>query len=403
MSTTKYEFIVCRYGELSTKGKNRRNFTAQLVRNVRAQLKAFPTLEFKETYDRLYITLHEEDGLAVSEELKHVFGLSSFSLAIKVERDLEVIAQLATELIQKESGSTFKVLARRHDKNYEHVSDVINRHVATRILQNTDYKVNVKNPDIGIIVEIRNDAAYIMMGKIEGAGGYPVGIQGKVMLMLSGGIDSPVAGYLMMKRGVTLEAVHFASPPYTSQEAQKKVIDLAQKLTNYQSSIKVHVVPFTDIQLEIYKKVPESYAITMMRRYMLRIGERLANERHALAIANGESLGQVASQTLHSMKEITNISTLPILRPLITYDKVDIIDLSRKIDTYETSILPFEDCCTIFTPTKPTTKPNPRKVELFESKLVIEDLIDQAMENIEVIEVTKAMAEATAEVTDSFL
>ncbi|WP_159640175.1 tRNA uracil 4-sulfurtransferase ThiI [Erysipelothrix anatis] len=403
MSTTKYEFIVCRYGELSTKGKNRRNFTAQLVRNVRAQLKAFPTLEFKETYDRLYITLHEEDGLAVSEELKHVFGLSSFSLAIKVERDLEVIAQLATELIQKESGSTFKVLARRHDKNYEHVSDVINRHVATRILQNTDYKVNVKNPDIGIIVEIRNDAAYIMMGKIEGAGGYPVGIQGKVMLMLSGGIDSPVAGYLMMKRGVTLEAVHFASPPYTSQEAQKKVIDLAQKLTNYQSSIKVHVVPFTDIQLEIYKKVPESYAITMMRRYMLRIGERLANERHALAIANGESLGQVASQTLHSMKEITNISTLPILRPLITYDKVEIIDLSRKIDTYETSILPFEDCCTIFTPTKPTTKPNPRKVELFESKLVIEDLIDQAMENIEVIEVTKAMAEATAEVTDSFL
>ncbi|CAM3516637.1 tRNA 4-thiouridine(8) synthase ThiI [Erysipelothrix sp. HDW6B] len=403
MSTTNYEFIVCRYGELSTKGKNRRNFTAQLVRNVRAQLKAFPTLEFKETYDRLYITLHEEDGLAVSEELKHVFGLSSFSLAIKVERDLEVIAQLATELIQKESGSTFKVLARRHDKNYEHVSDVINRHVATRILQNTDYKVNVKNPDIGIIVEIRNDAAYIMMGKIEGAGGYPVGIQGKVMLMLSGGIDSPVAGYLMMKRGVTLEAVHFASPPYTSQEAQKKVIDLAQKLTNYQSSIKVHVVPFTDIQLEIYKKVPESYAITMMRRYMLRIGERLANERHALAIANGESLGQVASQTLHSMKEITNISTLPILRPLITYDKVEIIDLSRKIDTYETSILPFEDCCTIFTPTKPTTKPNPRKVELFESKLVIEDLIDQAMENIEVIEVTKAMAEATAEVTDSFL
>lgn len=403
MSTTNYEFIVCRYGELSTKGKNRRNFTAQLVRNVRAQLKAFPTLEFKETYDRLYITLHEEDGLAVSEELKHVFGLSSFSLAIKVERDLEVIAQLATELIQQESGSTFKVLARRHDKNYEHVSDVINRHVATRILQNTDFKVDVKNPDIGIIVEIRNDAAYIMMGKIEGAGGYPVGIQGKVMLMLSGGIDSPVAGYLMMKRGVTLEAVHFASPPYTSQEAQKKVIDLAQKLTNYQSSIKVHVVPFTDIQLEIYKKVPESYAITMMRRYMLRIGECLANERHALAIANGESLGQVASQTLHSMKEITNISTLPILRPLITYDKVEIIDLSRKIDTYETSILPFEDCCTIFTPTKPTTKPNPRKVELFESKLVIEDLIDQAMENIEVIEVTKAMAEATAEVTDSFL
>ncbi|QIK70411.1 tRNA 4-thiouridine(8) synthase ThiI [Erysipelothrix sp. HDW6C] len=395
MSTTNYEFIVCRYGELSTKGKNRRNFTAQLVRNVRAQLVAFPALTYRETYDRLYITLNGEDGLAVSEELKHVFGLSSFSLAVKAERDLEKMAELAVELIKEETGATFKVLARRHDKSYEHISDAINRHVATRILQNTELTVNVRQPDIGVIIEVRTDAAYIMMKKVQGAGGYPVGIQGKVMLMLSGGIDSPVAGYLMLKRGVSLEAIHFASPPYTSAEAQKKVIDLARKLTNYQSSIKVHVVPFTDIQLEINKKVPESYAITMMRRFMLRIGDALANKRRCLAIANGESLGQVASQTLHSMKEITTIPTLPILRPVLTYDKVEIIDLARKIDTYETSILPFEDCCTIFTPAKPTTKPHGDKIERYESAFDIEAMVTKAIEGIEIIEVTKQQAEET--------
>lgn len=396
MSTTNYEFIVCRYGELSTKGKNRRNFTAQLVRNVRAQLKAFANLTYKETYDRLYITLNGEDAFAVSEELKHVFGLSSFSLAVKVERDLEVMAMEVVRLIKEEEGSTFKVVARRHDKSYEHVSDTINRHVATRVLQNTDLKVDVRKPDISVIVEVRQDAAYLMMSKIEGAGGYPVGIQGRVMLMLSGGIDSPVAGYLMMKRGVTIEAIHFASPPYTSDEAQKKVMDLAKKLTKYQANIRVHVVPFTDIQLEIYKKANESYAITLMRRFMLRIGQEFAEKRHCLAIANGENLGQVASQTLHSMKEITNISTLPILRPLLTYDKIEIIDVARKIDTYETSIIPFEDCCTIFTPTKPTTKPSAKKIDFYESKLEIDELIEKAIENIETFEISRYDVEETS-------
>lgn len=396
MSTTNYEFIVCRYGELSTKGKNRRNFTAQLVRNVRAQLKAFSGLTYKETYDRLYITLNGEDAQAVSNELKHVFGLSSFSLAIKVERDLEVMAMEVVKLIKEEEGSTFKVVARRHDKSYEHISDTINRHVATRVLQNTDLKVDVRKPDISVIVEIRQDAAYLMMSKIEGAGGYPVGIQGRVMLMLSGGIDSPVAAYLMMKRGVTIEAIHFASPPYTSDEAQKKVMDLAKTLTKYQATIRVHVVPFTDIQLEIYKKTNESYAITLMRRFMLRIGQQFAENRHCLAIANGENLGQVASQTLHSMKEITNIATLPILRPLLTYDKIEIIDLARKIETYETSIIPFEDCCTIFTPTKPTTKPSAKKIDFYESKLELDALIEKAIENIETFEITRNDVEETS-------
>ncbi|WP_305038670.1 tRNA uracil 4-sulfurtransferase ThiI [Erysipelothrix sp. HDW6A] len=387
MSIMHYEYIVCRYGELSTKGKNRRNFTAQLIRNIKEQLKPYPELTYQATYDRLYITLNGEDPEAISDKLKNVFGLSSFSLAVKVERDLDVIANTVYELIQDEEGETFKVLARRHDKTFEHISDVINRHVATKILQETDWKVNVKQPDLGIIVEIRSDAAYIMMKKIPGAGGYPVGIQGRVMLMLSGGIDSPVAGYLMMKRGVTLEAIHFASPPYTSDQAQKKVMDLARKLTPFQATIRVHVVPFTDIQLEIYKKASESYAITLMRRFMLRIGQEFAEQRHCLAIANGESLGQVASQTLHSMKEITTISTMPILRPLLTYDKIEIIDLARKIDTYDISILPFEDCCTIFTPTKPTTKPNPKKIAFYEDKLDIDDLVAKAIENIETFEI----------------
>ncbi|CAM3664089.1 tRNA uracil 4-sulfurtransferase ThiI [Erysipelothrix urinaevulpis] len=387
MSNTNYEYIMCRYGELSTKGKNRRNFTNQLLRNIKGQLKQFEALTYKTTYDRLYINLNGEDGLAVSEELRHVFGLSSFSLAIKTERDLDIIAEKALDLIRMEEGATFKVFARRHDKTFEHNSDTINRHVASKILQNTNLKVDVHNPDISVIVEIRGDTSYIMMGKILGAQGYPVGIQGKVMLMLSGGIDSPVAAHLMMKRGVRLEFVHFASPPYTSAQAQKKVLDLAKELGKYQNDIRVHIIPFTDIQLEINEKVPESYSITMMRRFMLRIANQLAEKKNCLAIANGESLGQVASQTLESMNSITAINDgLPILRPLITYDKIEIINLAKKIGTYETSILPFEDCCTIFTPKNPVTKPKRDKIDRFESYFDVDTLISEAIDNVEVVD-----------------
>lgn len=387
MYNTNYEFIVCRYGELSTKGKNRRDFTNRLTQNIKSQLKHFEKLTFQPTYDRLYITLNGEDGMAVADELQHVFGLSSFSLASKVARDLDVMADMVLNLIKHEKGNTFKILARRHDKSYEHVSDTINRHIAGHVLRNTELKVDVKNPDIEVIVEIRNDAAYLMMGKIQGGKGYPVGIQGKVMMMLSGGIDSPVASYLMMKRGVHVECIHFASPPYTSQEALNKVLTLAKSLTRYQNTIRVHVVPFTDIQLAIYKSAPESYAITMMRRLMLRIGDAYAQKRNCLAIGNGENLGQVASQTLHSMKAITNIDSLPILRPLLTYDKIEIINLAHQIDTYETSILPFEDCCTIFTPKNPTTKPNGEKVDFYESKMALDSLIEKAILETETYEI----------------
>lgn len=381
-----YDYIVCRYGELSTKGKNRRDFTNRLIQNIKAQLKGFSNLTYDAKYDRLFIHLNGEDGEAVAKELEYVFGLSSFSLALRLERDLDVLAKHALELIQLEDGKTFKVMARRHDKTYEHISDTINRHVATHILRNTELKVDVRKPDIFVWIEIRKDCAYMMLNKIQGAGGYPVGIQGKVMMMLSGGIDSPVAAYLLMKRGVHVEFVHFASPPYTSQEALNKVLDLAKILTKYQTRIRVHVVDFTQIQLAIYKGVPESYAITMMRRYFLRIANVLSEHRGALAIGNGENLGQVASQTLHSMEAITQMDSLPILRPLLTYDKVEIIDLAKKIETYETSILPFEDCCTIFTPKNPVTKPKADKVNDFEAKLDLGDMVVLAVENREIVD-----------------
>ena len=383
MYKVEYEFILCRYGELSTKGKNRSEFSRRLLKNIKAQLKSFEALTYNATYDRLYINLHGEDGLEVADKLQHVFGLSSFSLAAKTSRDMDDMAQVSTELIKQEKGKTFKVFTKRHDKSYPELSDAVNRHVAGEILRNTDFKVDVHHPDVEVIVEIRKDATYIMMGKIAGAGGYPVGVQGKVMMQLSGGIDSPVAAYLMMKRGVKLEFVHFASPPYTSEGALQKVLDLAKSLTKYQSHIRVHVVPFADIQMEIYNKAPESYMVTLMRRYMLRIANVTAHKTQCLAIANGESLGQVASQTLHSMEAITKMESLPILRPLITYDKIEIIDLAKKIDTYETSILPFEDCCTVFNPKNPVTRPKIDKIEGFEEKMDVDGLIEQAVNNIE--------------------
>ena len=381
------DFILCRYGELSTKGKNRNEFTNKLVQNVKSQLRKFENLTYEKQYDRLFIHLNGEDGHAVSDELQHVFGLSSFSLAIKVEKDIDVIAGAVLENIKNQKGDTFKIISKRHDKSFEHISDTINRHVAGEVLRNTDLKVDVRKPDISVWIEIRREAAFIMMDKIEGAKGYPVGIQGKVLMMLSGGIDSPVASYLLMKRGVHVEMIHFASPPYTSQESLNKVVDLARKLTRYQNNIRIYVVPFTDIQMDIYNKAPESYAITMMRRFFLRIGNELANRKKILAIGNGENLGQVASQTLHSMNAITAFESIPVLSPLLTYDKIEIIDLAKKIDTYETSILPFDDCCTIFTPKNPVTRPRAYKIAQYERHFDLDSMIEEVLEKVEIIDV----------------
>lgn len=381
----RYDHILIRYGELSLKGKNRNTFIKQLYDNVRKALKSFSTLEFERQHDRMYIYLHDENAQDVSNTLSKIFGISSFSLALKVESDMDAIINGCLHTLVLDVPKTFKVAARRSDKMFPVISDQINRQVATAILKNSDWKVNVKQPDVKIVIEVHSDATYIMTDRVQGAGGYPVGVGGKAMVLLSGGIDSPVAAYLMMKRGVRIECIHYASPPYTSQNAQDKVMELARLVSGYQGDILVHVVPFTNLQLEIYKHADESYAITLMRRMMMRIATKLAQKRRALAIATGESVGQVASQTLESMQAINAVTLTPIIRPVVCMDKVEIIDLAKKIGTYDTSILPYEDCCTIFTPKAPVTKPRIDRCEKYEALFDFESLVDQCVEQTESI------------------
>lgn len=379
----RYDHILIRYGELSLKGKNRNIFIKKLYDNVRTALRSFTTLEYEKQHDRMYLYLHDEDPQQVSDILKRVFGISSFSLAVKVPSDMETIIQATRDALDLTTIKTFKVAARRSDKNFPYISDTINRRVAGEILKNSRWKVDVHDPDVKIFIEVHSDFTYIMTGRTVGAGGYPVGVGGKAMVLLSGGIDSPVAGYLMMKRGVHIEAIHYASPPYTSQLAQEKVLTLARLISGYQGEILVHVVPFTQLQLAIYQYADESYAITLMRRMMMRIADGLAKKRHAQAIATGESVGQVASQTLQSMETINEVTNMPILRPVVCMDKVEIIDLARKIGTYDTSILPYEDCCTIFEPKNPSTRPRMDRCRKYEARWDFETMVQTSIDQAE--------------------
>lgn len=393
MEKIQYDYVLVRYGELCTKGKNRKDFTRKLTANVKQALYAFPELTYQQTYDRLYIMLNGCDETKVCELVKKVFGLYSFSLAIKVKSEIDEIVQTAFRIANDKGKGTFKIKARRNDKSFPLMSDDINRLCATEILKNTEMKVDVHQPDLAISIEVRSDFTYIMSEIIKGAGGYPVGVGGRALLMLSGGIDSPVAGYLAMKRGVELQCIHFASPPYTSSSAQKKVLDLANMISGYQGKMKVHVIPFTDMQLAINQHCDESYTITIMRRMMIRIAEKVALANHCKALVNGESLGQVASQTLDSMATIGVVASMPILRPVVTYDKLEIIDVAIKIGTYATSILPFEDCCTIFNPSNPTTKPHLDKVERMESSFDFESLVEACATNAQTIYVDSRIVE----------
>lgn len=384
----RYDHILIRYGELSLKGKNRKNFIHRLSDNLKKALKGFPTLEFEAQYDRMYVYLRQEDCDAVCEVIAKVFGISSFSPAMKVEPTMEAVLDSINQAIDLSTPHTFKVKARRHDKSFELNSDAINRAVATQILKNSDWKVDVHHPEVTILIEVRADAIYVMTEKIEGAGGFPVGVGGRAMVLLSGGIDSPVAAYLMMKRGIHLEAIHFAAPPYTSAEARDKVFQLARLIAPYQGDLVVHVVPFTTLQLAIYQHAPESYAITLMRRMMMRIADGLAQKRHCLAIGTGESVGQVASQTLESMNCINAVTNMPMIRPVVCMDKVEIIDIARHIGTYETSILPFEDCCTIFTPKAPVTKPRKEKCEAYEARWDWQEMVDDCINMAEMVRIS---------------
>ena len=295
---------------------------------------------------------------------------------------------MTKKLIDKENITTFKVETNRADKSFKYNSLEVSKMVGAYLLKNLNYlKVDVHNPEITLHVEIRDDNTYLYTKEIKGLGGYPVGIQGKGLLMLSGGIDSPVAGFLASKRGIDIDCIYFDSPPHTSLEAKNKVITLAKKLCNYGNNINLYVIPFTEIQLAIYKNIEPTYMITILRRMMYRISERVAKMTKSRIIINGESIGQVASQTLNSMYVINNVTSYPVIRPVACLDKLEIIEIAKNIDTYETSILPYEDCCTIFVPKHPVINPNLDKCIYFETLIDYEKLIDEAIENMTKIDV----------------
>lgn len=386
-SNLQVDHILVRYGELSTKGKNKNDFIKRLLVNIKNALRAFTYLTYEKSHDRIYIILNGTDPDEIAPVLSKVFGISSFSYAYRVNSEMDEIVRTSALVAIKQSAQTFKVETKRHHKPFPYLSDEINRAVASEILKTTPMKVDVHQPQFRLMIEVRQFDTYIMPNKIKGAGGYPVGVGGKALVMLSGGIDSPVAAYLMMKRGVRVECIHYASPPYTSPNARQKVLDLARIVSQYQGHVRVHIVPFTDLQLAIYKNCDESYAITIMRRMMYRLAEKLCEKQNCKAIVNGESIGQVASQTLDSMGCINEVTKLPVIRPCVTMDKLEIIDLANKIGTYNTSILPYEDCCTIFTPKNPVTKPTSRKAEKMENRFDFDSYINEALENIEIVDV----------------
>lgn len=378
------KLIMIKYGELTTKKANRKLFIQILDNNIKKILKDF---DIKITKDRvrMYIECSNEDLNQVVNKLKKVFGIHGIVVAHKVNNNTDEIKFKVLELIKNESNKTFKVITKRADKRFEISSMDFNNVIGGFVLKNTNLKVDVHNPDINIHIEIRMEGTFIYLDEIKGIGGYPVGVQGKGLLMLSGGIDSPVAGYLSLKRGVDLECLYFESPPHTSVEAKNKVIELARIINEYSGNIKVNVVPFTKLQEAIYKNVPDNYIITIMRRMMYRIAHKLCIKNNLKIIINGESIGQVASQTLSSMIVINNVTNLPVIRPVACMDKLEIIDIANKINTYETSILPYEDCCTIFLPKHPVINPELDKCLLYETNFDYETLIDECINNIEVI------------------
>ena len=383
--------ILIRYGELSTKGRNKKIFTQKLASNIKKALVDFPQVKVIPDYDFMYLDLHEAPEEAVIEKVKPIFGIQSISPVYIVEKDMEVAKKVVLDLLSQEDleGKTFKIMTRRSDHTFEMDTNQINLFLGDAVLEAfPDIKVQLKQPDITVRIDVRREHLMVSLKTIQGAGGLPVGTSGRVMLMLSGGIDSPVAGYLAMKRGMEIQCVHFASPPYTSPQALEKTKLLAAKIARFGGSIQFLTVPFSRIQEEIKKSIPEAYLMTIMRRFMLRITDQLRENARALAIANGESVGQVASQTLDSMVAINDVTNTPIIRPVATMDKLDIIKVAEEIDTFELSIQPFEDCCTVFAPPSPKTKPKLEKARQYEARLDVEGLIKEAVEGTVIEEIT---------------
>lgn len=382
--------ILIRYGELSLKGRNRNVFVRKLKNNIKDAMRDLQSVRLKAERDRMFLVADDEEDMKKAiERLPHIFGIQSFSPVAKCEADLDAIKKKAIDVIGsgETTGRTFKVEIKRADKTFPYVTGELQQEIGGHVLsQFPELVVQMKKPDILLLVDIRKDGAFLTSKVFKGAGGMPVGSNGHSLLMLSGGIDSPVAGYLLMKRGVSIDAIHFASPPYTSELAKRKVTDLTEQLSSFGASVRLHIIPFTELQQAIVKQVPDNLSMTTTRRMMLQIADKVREEIGALAIITGESLGQVASQTLDSLTAINEVTATPILRPLIAMDKLEIIDISQKIGTYDISIRPYEDCCTIFTPSNPKTKPKIEKVQHFESFFDFQPLIDEAVRNRTTIE-----------------
>ena len=386
-----YNKILVRFGDLTLKGRNRKMFVSRVVNLVKEKLEGLKTtLEI--THDRIYVAINEEDTNEIIKRLSYVSGISSYSLVVRVNTtsDMKEIKEAAVNLINEQikGDVKFKVESKRSDKTFPLTSLEISKEISSYVLKQChNLHVDVHNPEETLYIELRNKDTYLYLKDIKGMGGFPVGVAGKGLLMLSGGIDSPVAGYLAMKQGVEIECVHFESTPLTSIESAQKVIDLVKKMAKYapKNRIKVHFVPFKELHMALLDNVPESYNITIMRRMMYRITSKLCDKFNALCIVNGESVGQVASQTLGSMNTINSVTNVPVIRPVVTYDKNEIIKISRMIDTYDISIKPFEDCCTVYVPKSPATAPTIEKSVLFEKSFDYESLVDLAVENVKTV------------------
>ena len=402
-----YSEIMIRYGELSTKGKNRMRFINKLRNNISDVLSIYPAVKVTADRDRAHAYLNGTDYELAAESLKQVFGIQNFSPVYKIEKSVPALISAVQEIMQDiyQEGMTFKISSRRSDHSFELDSRELNQTLGRAVFEVLpSIQAQMKKPDINLQVEIREEAADISYETIKGAGGLPVGTSGKGMLMLSGGIDSPVAGYLALKRGVDIEAVHFASPPYTSPGALKKAHDLTRKLTKFGGNIQFIEVPFTEIQEEIKAKAPEAYLMTLTRRFMMRITDRIRQIRGGLVIIHGDSLGQVASPTRESMQAINAVTNTPVIRPVVTMDKLEIIDIAQAIDTFEISIQPFEDCCTIFAPDRPKTNPKLKNAEKYEERMDVEALVERAVAGIIVTEITpQAEADEVDELIEDLL
>lgn len=385
------KIILVRYGEIMLKGLNRPVFEDKLIRNIKTAIYKIGKVKIIKSQGRIYVEPEDEgyDFDLVLEKVSKVFGVVSVSPVWKVDTDYEQIKsyslEMATELVNQHGYKTFKVETKRGNKKFPMQSPEISADIGGYLLENIPVlTVDVKNPDFILFLEIR-ESSYVYSETIKAQGGMPLGSNGKALLLLSGGIDSPVAGWMMGKRGVELEAIHFYSYPYTSERAKQKVIDLAQIMAQYCGKINLHIVPFTEIQLAINDKCPEEQLTIIMRRIMMQISEQIARNVNAMALITGESMGQVASQTMHALYCTDAAVNMPVFRPLIGMDKVEVVDIARKIDTFETSILPYEDCCTVFVAKHPQTRPKLDKIMQSESAVDFEPLIKTAIDNTEVI------------------